>query len=117
MIEVKDINKDILDIITPYFVERAGNFYIEDEEYKKLTRIADLIFDELCETLTDKQRGLLERYLDENNGIVALTERLVYQQGMRDLLNLLITLLKSGKLCFSEQTVKENMIEKEKEID
>ena len=107
MIEIKDINKDILDMITPHFVERAGRFYIEDEEYKESTRIANLLYDELTETLTDKQRELLGQYLDTNNAAVCRGEHLVYQQGMRDLLNLLISLLQGGKICFSEQTAKE----------
>ena len=46
------------------------------------------------ETLTDEQQELLERYSVANNITVALTERLAYQQGMRDFLNLFISLLK-----------------------
>ena len=65
---------------------------VEIENLKK--EILDLIFEELNETLTDEQQELLERYSVANNITVALTERLAYQQGMRDFLNLFISLLK-----------------------
>ena len=65
---------------------------VEIENLKK--EILDLIFEELNETLTYEQQELLERYSVANNITVALTERLAYQQGMRDFLNLFISLLK-----------------------
>ncbi len=96
MVETKSIKKDILDLITPYLVERAGKIYIDNEEYKESSKTADLIFEELNETLTDKQQELLEKYFVANNAAAAFAERLVYQQGMRDLLNLFISLLKDN---------------------
>ena len=105
MVEIENLKKEILDLLTPYLAEpeRAGKIYIENEEYKESSKTADLIFEELNETLTDEQQELLERYFIANNATVALTERLVYQQGMRGFLNLFISLLKdSGFPKYSE---------------
>lgn len=96
MTETESLKKDIMDLITPYLTERAGKIYIENEEFKESVKNADLIFEELNETLTDGQQELLEQYFTANNATVALIERLVYQQGMRDFLNLFISLLASG---------------------
>lgn len=100
MDEIERLKKDILDLLTPYLTERAGRIYIENEEYKKSSKAADILYEELNDTLTDEQQELLERYFTANNAAIALTERLVYQQGMRDLLNLFISLLKG--VDFSE---------------
>lgn len=103
MVEIENLKKEILDLLTPYLAKRAGKIYIENEEYKESSKTADLIFEELNETLTDEQQELLERYFIANNATVALTERLVYQQGMRGFLNLFISLLKdSGFPKYSE---------------
>ncbi len=96
MFQFNNVKKNILDFITPYLSERAGRIYIENEEYKESSQAADLIFEELNQLLTDEQQALLERYFAANNAATALAERLVYQQGMRDMLNLFMSLLKES---------------------
>lgn len=38
MVEIENLKKEILDLITPYLVERAGKIYIENEEYKESSK-------------------------------------------------------------------------------
>ncbi len=97
MAEIDNIKKDILDLITPYLTERAGRIYIENKKYKESVKTADLLFEKLIKSLTGEQFKLLDQYFTAKNDVEALTEYLVYQQGMRDFLNLFISLLKSGE--------------------
>lgn len=55
-----------------------------------------MIFEKLDDSLNEQQAKLLEEYFCANNATVAIVERLVYQQGMRDMLVLLTSILKGG---------------------
>jgi len=69
MNDIDILEQNVLDIIMPELLTRAGRIYIENSEYKAAVEKADSIFEEI-------------------------SDRLMYQQGMKDLLNMLITLLK-----------------------
>lgn len=90
----EESKEEILELIIPFLTERLGKNYIKDEEYKKVSKSADLLFKELNNSLNHDQSRLLEQFFNANNATIAVMERLIYQQGMRDLLNLFISLLK-----------------------
>ena len=87
------LEKDVWKFIAPYLADRAGRTYAQNKEYKESVKKADLIFEKLDESLSEQQAELLEEYFCANNATVAIMERLVYQQGMRDMLVLLTSIL------------------------
>jgi len=94
MDDIDILKQNILDIIMPELLTRAGRIYIENSEYKKAVKKADSIFEEISDSLSEELAEKLEKYFTANNAAVAIQDRLMYQQGMRDLLNLLIAILK-----------------------
>lgn len=83
-------NKDVLEQITSYFTNRIERSYAQNEEYKESFKKADLIFEKLDDSLNDEQSELLEQYFTANNAAQTLAKKLVYEQGIMDLLDLLI---------------------------
>ena len=90
------LEKNVWEFIAPYLADKTGRTYTQNKEYKESVKAADLIFDKLDDSLSDQQAELLEEYFCANNATVAIMERLVYQQGMRDMLVLLTSILKGG---------------------
>ena len=90
------LEKNVWEFIAPYLVDRTGRTYTQSKEYQEAVKKADLIFEELDDSLSEQQAELLEQYFCANNASIAVMERLVYQQGMKDMLVLLISLLKGG---------------------
>lgn len=89
--------KTVLEVITPCLTDRLGRTYLEDKEYQESVKKADLIFEKLDAALTKNQAELLEEYFIANNATVAIMEKLIHRQGMRDMLDFLISLLKDAK--------------------
>lgn len=86
---------NIWEFVAPYLQERAGRIYTQNNEYQEAQKKGDLLFEQLDSTLNEEQSELLEQYFSANNAVVDLIEQLVYQQGMKDMLELLISLLKN----------------------
>lgn len=97
MDNIDNLEQNILELIMPELLARAGRIYIEDSEYKEAVEKADLIFDEISESLNDELAEKMEQYFTANNAAVAIQDRLVYQQGMQDLLSMLVAILKGDK--------------------
>lgn len=96
MINVESwLERNIWEYIEPYLVDRNGRSYIQNEEYNEAVKKADIIFQKLHNTLNKQQVELLEQYSCATNSTNAVVERLLYRQGMKDMLVLLISLLKS----------------------
>ena len=91
------MDNDILNLIMPELIARAGRLYTENEEYKEAVRKADLIFEEISDSLDDELSEKLENYFTANNATIAIMEKLIYQQGMQDLLNLFIDILRRNE--------------------
>lgn len=86
-----NIKKSVLEQITRCLAGRIEQSYMQNEKYKQCIKDADLIFEKLDDSLNDEQAELLENYFTANNAAVSLAKKLIYQQGMTDLLNLLVS--------------------------
>ena len=86
-----NIKKEVLEQTIRYLAGRIEKSYTQNEEYQHLIKAADLIFEELDDSLDDNQAELLENYFTANNAAVSLAKKLIYQQGMMDLLNFLVS--------------------------
>lgn len=96
---MRDITKmNILELITPHLIDRLGQTYIQNKEYQKSVKEADLILEKLEEFLNKEQSELLEEYVTANNATIAIMERLIYRQGMHDMLDLLTSIMKGGEI-------------------
>ncbi len=89
------MEENIFECIEPYLMERAGRIYTKNTEYQEARKETDLFFERLNDSLNEEQSALLEQYRSANTAAVAVMEKLVYQQGMKDMLDLLLTLLKN----------------------
>lgn len=96
MDNTETFKQDILDLIMPHLLTRAGRIYINDSEYKKAVEKADSIFEEINDRLNEELAEKLEEYFTANNAAAAIQDKLMYQQGLRDMLKLLISILKGA---------------------
>ena len=88
------LKKDILELILPELLAHAEKCYLKNSEYQKASIQVDLIYEKLSESLNDDEIAEeLEEYFTANNALIALQDKLMYQQGMSDLLNLILSLL------------------------
>ena len=87
MKDLKDI--DVMELIVPQLVDRAGRLYIEDDEYLKSFEKQEQAFTKLSDLLTKKQEAAFSRYLEQVNKTGEIIERLVYIQGMKDMFSIL----------------------------
>ncbi len=78
--------------IHPFIAERLGKIHAGDDEYQMRLKAENSIYEQLNETLSEKQAEELEQYLIAANEAAARKETLAYIQGMKDLLALLKTL-------------------------
>lgn len=86
---MKGNRKGVLEQIMPYLADRIQRSY-QNEVYEEFLKKADLIFEKLDDSLNDEQSELLEQYFTANNAAQTLAKKLVYEQGIMDLLDLLI---------------------------
>ena len=81
-------------LLNPRVIEKLEEIYQADETYLKLLKEENLIYEKLSESLNDDEIAEeLEEYFTANNALIALQDKLMYQQGMSDLLNLILSLL------------------------
>lgn len=83
------LNKEILELLTPYLTERLGQIFSENEEHQKAVKEENRLFEQFYDKLDKEQAELLEQYFAAANATAAIKERLTYQQGMKDMLALL----------------------------
>lgn len=69
------LKKNIWEFIAPYLIERAGRNYVQNEEYKEAIKRADLIFQEIQNSLDEEQSEKLEQYFTADNAATAIMER------------------------------------------
>lgn len=91
----KVIQKDeVMDLLTEYATnERLSRIVADDEEIIAARIHAQEKFSELETALTEEQKKLLEAFITADSEEVARMEFLTYQQGLKDMFNLIMSLL------------------------
>ncbi len=91
----KAIQKDeVMDLLTEYATKERLSRIVEDDEEIKAARIhSQEKFSELETTLTEEQKKLLETFITADSEEVARMEFLTYQQGLKDMFNLIMSLM------------------------
>ena len=90
MKNIKDM--EVLELIEPLLIDRTGKLYQDNEEYKESARKEEVLFEQLSAKLTEEQARELNQFTSAANATSAITERLAYIQGMKDMLALLKSL-------------------------
>lgn len=85
------MNEDnVLELITQALTEcRIIDKVQKTDEYKRAKEEEGKIYDTLISDLTEEQKQKLDDFIGSTTWSAAIWERLAYQQGMRDLLELL----------------------------
>jgi hypothetical protein len=65
--------------------DRLANTYQKDEEYQKLLKEEQLIYEKLCKKLSNEDAAELQKYFMAATSTAAKKENLAYERGMRDL--------------------------------
>lgn len=80
------MNNEILEIVTQALTEnRLSSALSCDEEYQAAKIHECVAHDKLKETLSDQQKELLKNFTTAASETGANFERIIYQQGMKDL--------------------------------
>ena len=88
------MQENILELITQALTEnRIIDKVHQTEEYHKAKEEETKAYDLLISDLTPQQKQRLDKFLDDATWSTALWEKIAYQQGMKDFLSLLISLL------------------------
>lgn len=92
--EVIFVKNEVIDLLTEYATNERLSRIVEDDEEIKAARIhSQEKFSELVATLTEEQKKLLEIFITTDSEEVARMEFLTYQQGLKDMFNLIMSLL------------------------
>ena len=84
----------MIDLLTEYATnERFSEFIMQSEEYKTAIKNEEEQYSIFDKTLTDEQRKLLDLFATANASTIALTQKIIYQQGLKDMFNLIMSLL------------------------
>lgn len=87
----------ILDYMKPLITERLDKVFLESKEYQELLEKEAHGFEQLQKGLTKEQKAQLDNYFNLVKSSAVFSEKLAYQQGMKDLLELM------GGLVFNQQ--------------
>ncbi|MDE6052496.1 MAG: hypothetical protein K2G55_01760 [Lachnospiraceae bacterium] len=87
------MDNEIFEMVTQSLTEgRISRIMNCDEEYEAAKLHERVVHDKLMELLTDQQKELFDDYITAASETDANAERIVYQQGMKDLYALLMAL-------------------------
>lgn len=87
------MDNEIFEMVTQFLTEyRISRIMNCDEEYQAAKLHERVAHDKLMEILTDQQKELLDDFITAASGIDANAERIIYQQGMKDLYALIMAL-------------------------
>lgn len=85
---------EVIDLLTEYATNERLSRIVEDDEELIAARIhSQEKFSELEAALTEEQKKLLETFITADSEEVARMEFLTYQQGLKDMFNLIMSLL------------------------
>ncbi len=79
------MEKDILDAFEPDIMERLGEVYCQNAEYKQSLKEERELSGKLKEGLTEEQAVAVEKYYASISATMGICELLAYRQGMRDM--------------------------------
>lgn len=84
----------MIDLLTEYATnERLSRIVESDEELRSARIDADGKYTEITSVLEDNQRKLLDSFITANSEMDARMEFLSYQQGLKDMFNLIMSLM------------------------
>lgn len=87
------MDNEIFEMITQSLTEnRISQIMDCDEEYQAAKLHEKVAHDKLMEMLTDQQKELLDNFITAASETDANAERIIYQQGMKDLYALIMAL-------------------------
>lgn len=91
------MEENILELITQALTEtRISEGLKQNEKYREAKQEEDKLYDKLISDLTDEQKNRLDDFIDGTTYTIALWEKYAYQQGMKDLMSFLDSLLCRG---------------------
>lgn len=87
------IKNEVINLLTEYAVSEGLSRIIEnDEKLKTAGKLADELYEKLKNALPEEHKELLESFIVEEVERNARVEFLTYQQGLKDMYNLLMSL-------------------------
>lgn len=88
------MEESVLELITQALTEnRITNKVYQSEEYKRAKEEEGKVYNTLISDLNEEQKQRLDDFIGSTTWSAAIWERMAYQQGMRDFLELLKSLL------------------------
>ena len=88
------MEESILELITQALTEnRITDKVYQSEEYKRAKEEEGKVYNTLISDLNEEQKQRLDDFIGSTTWSAAIWERMAYQQGMRDFLELLKSLL------------------------
>lgn len=97
---------EVIDILTEYATnERLSKLIMQDEAYKAALKEEEEQYNKLDITLTDEQRNLIDLFATANATTIALTQKFIYQQGLKDMFNFIMSLQDRGEVLKTNESV------------
>lgn len=88
------MEENVLELITQALTEnRITDKVYQSEEYKRAKEEEGKVYNTLISDLNEEQKQRLDDFIGSTTWSAAIWERMAYQQGMRDFLELLKSLL------------------------
>lgn len=88
------MEESVLELITQALTEnRITDKVQESDEYKRAKEEEGKVYDALISDLTEEQKQKLDDFIGSTTWSAAIWEKMAYQQGMKDFLELLKSLL------------------------
>ncbi len=88
------VKDEVIDLLTEYATNERLSRIVEDDEELRAARIhAEDKYTELAVTLMEEQKELLEALISADSEEVARMEFLTYQQGLKDMFSLIMSLM------------------------
>jgi hypothetical protein len=88
------MEESVLELITQALTEnRITDKVYQSEEYKRAKEEEGKVYNTLISDLNEEQKQRLDDFIGSTTWSAAIWERMAYQQGMRDFLELLKSLL------------------------
>lgn len=83
------MEKNILETSQPNIIERLGEAYSRNGNYKAALEKEKALAGRLKESLTEEQMAIVEEYHTAISSTMGICELLAYRQGMRDMADIL----------------------------
>lgn len=84
---------EVINILTEYATnERISKLIGQNEEYRTALKNEEEMYQKFDKTLTDEQKILLNSFTVAGAETAALSLKFTYQQGLKDMFNLLMSL-------------------------